>query len=129
MSTPVGDVFFPDHALIPLHSFTIDVGVATRIYTFNVPQRYQIVELQSCAAAADATDKVTVSLVNVTTSDTIITGTVVNAIDTPIRVTAVDSAKSDIMSKDHKFKLTATFAGTAANVKGVHATLWVKVAR
>ena len=122
--SPIVNPLYP-HAL---QNVTIDVGAATRDYVFKPLRRYQIVQLDSSADAADSTDKYTASLVNATTSDTIITGSVCAATDTIVSVTSVDSNKSDILLPGHTYKLTITFAGTAANVKGVQINLWAKAA-
>lgn len=121
-------VFNTNAVIIPLANVTIDVGVATRVYSFKVLRRMEFVELQSACDACDATDKITWSVVNATTSDTIITGSVVSTADTPVSVTSVDANKSSIFLPGHTYTLTGTFAGTAANVKGCIATLWVKSA-
>lgn len=111
-----------------LFTQTLHAGVATRKITFTAPVRCEVVELQSSALAADSTDKFTASLEHVTVAETLITGSVVNAAQTPVRVTTMDSGKSAILEAGHIYTVTLTFAGTAANVTGPYVALWVKAA-
>lgn len=128
MAVYASGVFDPNTSLVPVQRVTIDSGGATRAYHFTVLRRMEIVELQTHTTAADATDKVTVSLTNVTTSDTIITGTVNDGANEIQRTTSVDSGKSNILLPGHTYSMTFTFAGTAGNVKGITGVLWAKVA-
>ncbi len=121
-------VYNADHLWFPVISVSFMAGTATRNFYFKPLRRMQIMLLQASADAADATDKFTPSLTNVTTSDTIITGSVVQAADTIVDVTAVDSGKSNILLPGHTYRLTLTFAGTPANVLGGHVALWAKTA-
>lgn len=121
-------VFLPEAAPIALFSLVHHVGVATRIFHFTAPIRCKVVELQSVATAADATDKFTAKLDHVTVVETLITGSVVAAAATPVRITTMDAGKSDVLEAGHQYSVTMTYAGTAANVTGPSCTLWVKPA-
>ena len=121
-------VYNPADEFFPIVHFSAGVGLATHVFNFIAPRRLEIVELQSSAVAADGTDKVTVSLAHVTVVETLMTGTVVNSNGLVVRVTSMDTGKSAILEAGHQYKLTATYAGTAANVTGVTAALWVKAA-
>lgn len=107
--------------MVPIARVTIDVGAATREFTFRVPFPCQVVSIQSSADAADGTDKYTPSLNQGST--VLATGTVVNAADATV-VNAVDQV---YLAPDIDYKLILTFAGTAANVKGVLVTVWAVI--
>ncbi len=105
-----------------LVSVNIDVGVATRTYTFQYPFGVQISRSYGSAAAADTTDKVTPTVT--VGGSTIKTCTVINSIATIIEDVGVDAAGSPFIPAHTPFKVVLTFAGTAANVKGVHFSLF-----
>ena len=121
-----GGVYAPAENIFPIVSTAVGVGVATLVFNFIAPRRLEIVELQSSAVAADSTDKFTASLAHVTVSETLMTGSVVAAANTVVRITTMDSGKSSILEAGHQYKVTLTFAGTAANVTGVACALFVK---
>lgn len=127
MATDSG-VFSRSASPFLLFQLSQHVGVATRKHTFTAPVRCQVVELQSSALAADSTDKFTASLEHVTVAETLITGSVVAAAQTPVRVTTMDSGKSDILEAGHVYTVTVTYAGTAGNVTAPYVALWVKTA-
>lgn len=104
--------------MVPIARVTIDVGAATREYTFRVPFPCMVVEIHSAADAADATDKYTASLNQGAT--VLKTGTIVTAADA-VTVDAVDQV---YLAPSIDYKLILTFAGTATNVKGVSVTVW-----
>jgi len=104
-----------------LASVCIDVGAATREYSFQLPYQAAISELIASADAADSTDKYTPSVV--VKSTTVLTGAAVTAADTPV-VNAVDQGADKIIPAYTTCKIVITFAGTAANVKGINVSLW-----
>lgn len=119
MSAPYGE--------FPLVQLTVDVGAATREFTCQFPFGVKIVRSYGSADAADGTDKVTPSVV--LSGTTILTATVINAADTIFENTGVDAGQSDFIPANTAFKVVLTFAGTAANVKGVRFVLMGAVKR
>ena len=98
---------------------------ATAKYVFVPVVRMKIAALQySSDSGSSGTDKCTPTLVNDTTSDTIITGTTLTANDAPTTVTAVDSGKSAILLPGHTYSINLSYAGTAANVVRFSIALW-----
>lgn len=119
MATPLGEY--------PIAQINIDVGVATRTYTFQRPYGIKVTRSYGSAAAADTTDKVTPTVT--VGGTTIKTSTVINSIDTIIEDVGVDATASDFIPANTPFKVVLTFAGTAANVLGVQYTLMGSVKR
>ena len=116
---------YAEWCLIPV---TINVGAAAPTqYSFKIPFACRIMQLSSAIDAGDSTDKVTVSLSVAGT--TIITGTVNDAVDTVISTTSPDSGQSFVVDANALCKLVLTYAGTAANVKGINVHLWVQPTR
>lgn len=108
-------------SLVPFH-VNIDVGAATREYSFIAPYTMQCVELQSSADAADGTDKYTATVK--LGSVTLMTGSTVTSADAVDRKIGPDAGQTGIIGAGDTFKIVITFAGTAANVTGVNVTLW-----
>ena len=119
MSAPYGEY--------PIVELNIDVGVATRTYTFQRPYGIKITRSYGSAAAADGTDKVTPTVT--VGGTTIKTCTVINAIGTIIEDAGVDATQSDFIPANTPFKVVLTYAGTAANVLGLQFTLMGSVKR
>jgi hypothetical protein len=104
-----------------LASVCIDVGAATREFSFQLPFQAAISELIASADAASATDKFTPSVV--VNGTTVLTGADVTAADTPI-VNAVNQGADKTIPAYTTCKIVITFAGTPANVKGINVSLW-----
>jgi hypothetical protein len=116
---------YGEWCLIPV---SINVGAAAPTeYSFKIPFSCRAMALRSAADAADGTDKVTVSLV--VGGTTVITGTVNAAADTVVSNESPDSGQVLTIAADTLCKLVLTYAGTAANVKGVNIHLWVQPTR
>lgn len=110
---------------ISLCSVAIDVGAATREYAFTPPTRCELVQIDCSADAADSTDKYTVTLVQ--SSTTLATVTTVTSADTIYSKVGPDSGQTPYLDPGVVYKVVVTFAGTAANVKGVNIRVWGKV--
>ena len=103
-------------------TFTLDTGVATRVWTFQSPTwPVTILALEYATDACDSTDKATVVLA--VNTDTRITGTAQSTPDAVLRFTTADSTKSLVVPADASCTLTVTCAGTAANVRGLVVTV------
>ena len=102
----------------------IDVGVATREYTFIAPFNCQVAELHCAADASDGTDYATTTVVY--GANTLVTSAAVQAADAVTVTTGVDNGQLAFIPAGATFKLVVTFSGTAANVKGVNIALWVE---
>jgi hypothetical protein len=106
----------------PLVQLTIDVGAATREFTCQFPFGIKVTRSYGSADAATGTDKVTPTVT--VAGSTIKTCTVIDSTDTITEDLGVDAAASDFIPANTPFKIVMTFAGTAANVKGVRFVLF-----
>jgi hypothetical protein len=119
MSAPYGEYM--------VAQLLLDTGVTSREYTYQLPYGVKISRSYCAADAASGTDSAT-PLVTVA-GTTIKTGTIVDTADIIREDIGVDVGQSDFIPANTPFKLTFTYVGTAANVRGLNFRLFGSVKR
>jgi hypothetical protein len=119
MAAPYGE--------FPLVQITVDVGAATREFTRQFPFGIKITRSYGSADSADGTDRVTPTVT--VGGTTILTSSIINAVDTIFENVGVDATQSDFIPANTPFKVVLTFAGTPGNVRGVQYVLMGAVKR
>lgn len=112
----------------PLMAVSVDVGAATRNFYVKAPVALRLIRMDGSNDASDGTDYITATLV--TGSTTIYSLTMnASAADTVISDTDPATGVDVAWPADTTFKLTLTYSGTAANVKGTNVVVWAEAVR